>query len=144
MLLPDTLTASFPTCNSILKSITVLSRCLLNVFRLCLACKFASSCISLRSESHFCCSIFLLRGGIFGARILFMIFPFYFKGNEDKLLRQRTNLRRKSVCCCCFFLVKVPWKAKHHFFNCSGLGVFLMHKECLEGSLFLKKWNITV
>lgn len=33
-----------------------------------------------------------------------MVFPFYFKGDKDKLLRQRTELRKKSVCCCCSFL----------------------------------------
>lgn len=75
------LTASFPACNPILKSITMLLKWLLKCFQVVpglqlyefphLAQIWISWCFS--------CFRFLPKVGIFGARILGLVFPFYFK-----------------------------------------------------------------
>lgn len=106
MLLAGPLTASFPTCNCFeeySRAFKVSFKCFQVVPSL-QACELVHQS-EIRISCRFCHFLFLPKGGIFGARILFMVFPFYFKGNKDKLLRQRTDVRKKSVCCFCSFLL---------------------------------------
>lgn len=94
---------------------------LLHQFEICISC-------------YLWCSLFLSRSGIFGARILFMVFLFYFKDNEDKLLKQITCLRKVSTVLL-LFSSQGAIESKTSLFNL----FIIIHKEGLRGSLKKKK-----
>lgn len=75
------LTANFPACNSILKSIPMLLKWLLKCFQVVPGLQLYELPHLSQIWISWCfpCFRFLPKAGIFGARILVLVFPFYFK-----------------------------------------------------------------
>lgn len=74
------LTANFPACNSILKSVAILSEWLLKCFQVVPGLQLYELLHPSQIWISWCFSYFrfLPKTGIFGERILVLVFPFYF------------------------------------------------------------------
>lgn len=75
------LTANFPSCNSVLKNVTMLLKWLLKCFQVVPGLQLYELPHPSQIWISWCfsCFRFLPKAGIFGARILGLVFPFYFK-----------------------------------------------------------------
>lgn len=142
--LPGMLMASFPSRNFILKSIVVLSRCLLSAFRLCRACKFARFCISLRSKSLTISVILYFFLKVECLEQEFSVCFFFFLSNY-RVWKRGTNLRKVSVSFCCFFLVTeydTERERERDVTFLTSFCLFLIHKEGL--TIFFISWWVAL